>query len=187
MRRVTLVLGALAIFCLRIGDVTAGTLRVIFLVNGRRGPAMALAFCESAIWILAISRVFAHLDVWQNMVGYACGYACGTLVGISVDQFIGVGRSIVRIITRAPGAGLRERLAAEGYGVTTFHGEGVNGPVQELVVVISRRRRKALLASVRATDPAGVHHRRGRQPNLRRLPRPAGAGPQQVTRARGGP
>ena len=148
----TLYLGALLIFCLRIGDVTAGTLRVIFLVNGRRGPAMALAFAESAIWILAISKIFAQLGQWQNMVGYAAGYACGTLVGISVDQFIGIGQSIVRVITREPGPHLRERLAAEGFGVTTFEGVGVNGPVQELILVIPRRRRKQLIAHVHAID-----------------------------------
>jgi uncharacterized protein YebE (UPF0316 family) len=146
-------LGALLIFLLRIGDVTAGTLRVIFLVNGRRMPAMILAFAESAIWILAISRVFSHLDTWQNMAGYAAGYACGTLVGISVDQFIGIGQSIVRVITRDPGNHLRERLASEGFGVTTFFGEGVNGPVQELILVIPRRRRKNLVAHVHEIDP----------------------------------
>ena len=148
----TLLLGALLIFCLRIGDVTAGTLRVIFLVAGRRGPAMALAFCESAIWIVAIRKVFQNPDPWQ-MLGYACGYASGTLVGISVDQFIGIGQSIVRVITREPGPHLRERLAGEGFGVTTFEGIGVNGPVQELILVIPRRRRNALLAHVRDIDP----------------------------------
>ena len=148
-----LYLGALLIFALRIGDVTAGTLRVIFLVNGRRIPAMCFAVTESAIWILAISRVFTHLDHWQNMVGYALGYACGTLVGISVDQAIGFGQSIVRVITRDPGKHLRERLAAEGFGVTTFFGEGVNGPVQQLILVIPRRRRQALLDHVYSIDP----------------------------------
>jgi uncharacterized protein YebE (UPF0316 family) len=147
-------LGALLIFLLRIGDVSAATLRVIFLVNGRRGPATVLAFCESAIWILAISRVFGHLDQWQNMVGYACGYAAGTLVGISLDQFIGIGKAVVRIFTKDPGPHLRDRLAGEGFGVTTFVGEGVSGPVQELIVVIPRRRRKALVRHVHEIDPA---------------------------------
>lgn len=149
----SLYLGALLIFALRIGDVTAGTLRVIFLVNGRRLPAMLLAFTESAIWILAISRVFKHLDHWQDMLGYATGYACGTLVGISVDQFIGIGQSIVRVITKEPGLHLRERLAAEGFGLTVFHGEGVNGPVQELILVIPRKRRNTLLQHVYDIDP----------------------------------
>ena len=149
---VDLYLGALLIFCLRIGDVSAATLRVIFLVNGRRGPATLLAFLESAIWITAISRVFGHLDQWQNMVGYACGYAAGTLVGISLDQFIGIGKAVVRVITRDPGLHLRDRLADEGFGVTMFMGEGVNGPVQELIVVIPRRRRKALVKHVHQID-----------------------------------
>ena len=146
-------LGALLIFCLRIGDVSAGTLRVIFLVNGRRGPAALLAFCESAIWVIAISRVFSHLDHWQNMVGYATGYACGTMVGITLDQFIGIGQSVVRVFTRDTHLHLRDRLASEGFGVTLFRGEGVNGPVQELIIVIQRRRRKELVRHVKAIDP----------------------------------
>lgn len=150
----TIFLGALTIFLLRIGDVTAGTLRVIFLVSGRRGPAMGLAFLESAIWIVAIRQVFSHLDQWQNMLGYASGYACGTLVGISVDQFIGIGKSVVRVITREPGPHLRDRLAAEGFGLTTFEGQGVNGPVQELILVIPRRRRKQLIRHVHEIDPS---------------------------------
>jgi uncharacterized protein YebE (UPF0316 family) len=146
-------LGALLIFALRIGDVSAGTLRVIFLVNGRRVPAMLLAFCESAIWVFAISKVFAHLDSWQNMAGYACGYAAGTLVGISLDQYIGIGKSIVRVVTQDPGKHLQERLRSEGFGLTTFIGEGVNGPVQELFIVIPRRRRSALIRHVYDLDP----------------------------------
>ena len=148
----SLLLGALLIFTLRIGDVTAGTLRVIFLVGGRRGPAMALAFLESAIWIVAIRQVFRDPTPAQ-MLGYSLGYACGTLVGISVDQLIGVGTSVVRVITREPGPHLAERLAAEGFGMTTFEGRGVNGPVQELILVIPRRRRKALIRHVHAIDP----------------------------------
>ncbi|RYG65318.1 DUF2179 domain-containing protein, partial [bacterium] len=148
----TIFLAALTIFLLRIGDVTMGTLRVIFLVGGRRAPAMALAFCESAIWIVAIRQVFKDPTPAQ-MFGYACGYACGTLVGISVDQFIGIGKSVVRVITREPGPHLRDRLAAEGFGLTTFEGMGVNGPVQELILVIPRRRRKQLIAHVHEIDP----------------------------------
>ena len=147
-------LGALLIFCLRIGDVSAATLRVLFLVNGRRTPATILAFCESAIWVVAISQVFKYLDRWQNMVGYACGYAAGTMVGITLDQFIGIGKAVVRVFTKDNGRHLRDRLAAEGFGVTTFVGEGVNGPVQELIVVIPRRRRKALVKHIHDIDPA---------------------------------
>jgi uncharacterized protein YebE (UPF0316 family) len=149
----SLYLGALLIFCLRIGDVSAATLRVIFLVNGKRFPATCLAFCESAIWVIAISQVFQYLDRWQNMVGYACGYAAGTLCGITLDQFIGIGTAVVRVFTKDPSTELRDKLAADGYGVTLFLGEGVNGPVQELIIVISRRRRKHLLKRVCEIDP----------------------------------
>ena len=148
-----LFLGALTIFCLRIGDVSAGTLRVVFLVNGRRLPATIFAILESAIWILALSRVFSHLDHWQNMVGYSLGYATGTLVGISLEQFIAVGQVVFRIITPMPEMHLRDRLADEGYGVTLFWGEGVNGRVQELMVVIPRRQRRHVIRHIHEIDP----------------------------------
>ncbi|MGN6506411.1 MAG: DUF2179 domain-containing protein [Tepidisphaeraceae bacterium] len=148
-----LFLGALTIFCLRIGDVSAGTLRVVFLVNGRRLPATLFAVLESAIWILALSRVFSHLDHWQNMVGYSLGYATGTLVGISLERTIAFGEVVFRIITAAPELHLRDRLASEGYGVTLFWGEGVSGRVQELMVVVPRRRRKHVIEHVHQIDP----------------------------------
>ena len=152
MPPMSIYLGAL-IFCLRIGDVSAGTLRVIFLVNGRRFPATCLAVCESGIWVIAISRVFSHLDHWQNMLGYALGYAAGTLCGITLDQFIGVGTVVARIIIRDGSLHLRDTLAAEGFGVTTFMGHGVAGPVQELILVLPRRRRNQLLKHVKEIEP----------------------------------
>ena len=146
-------LGAILIFCLRIGDVSAATLRVIFLVNGRRLPATCLAFCESAIWVIAISNVFKHLDHWQNMLAYAMGYAAGTLCGITLDQVIGIGTVVVRIILRDGSLELRDRLAAEGFGVTAFEGVGVTGPVQELILVLPRRKRHKLLRHVKEIAP----------------------------------
>lgn len=147
-------LGALIVFCLRIGDVSAGTLRVVLLVNGRRGPATVMAFCESAIWIFAISQVFASLSGdYIRMLGYAGGYAAGTLVGMTVEQYIAFGQQLVRIITRGTDANMKELLAAEGFGVTQFCGEGVGGPVQELLIAIPRKRRKRLIQLVREIDP----------------------------------
>ncbi len=147
-------LGALFIFCLRIGDVSIGTLRVMFLVNGKRTPATVLAFVESAIWILAISRVFKELDGHPgNMLAYASGYACGTLVGMTAERLLAFGQVMVRVITRDASVRMKDLLAGEGYGVTEFSGQGVGGDVKELMIVIPRRRRVGLLTLVHQIDP----------------------------------
>jgi uncharacterized protein YebE (UPF0316 family) len=147
-------LGALMIFGLRIGDVSIGTMRVMFLVNGRRLPATLLAFAEAGIWIVAIGRVFATIDdnPW-NMLAYAAGFAAGTLVGMTVEQYLAFGQVIVRAITRADNVQMRELLASEGFGVTEFRGTGVSGEVSELMTVIPRRRRAALLKLIHTLDP----------------------------------
>ncbi len=146
--------GALIIFCLRIGDVSVGTLRVMFLVNGRRGPAMVLAFVESTIWIFAIAKVFKELEGHPgNMLAYAGGYACGTLVGMTVERLLAFGQVMVRVITRDATVQMKELLAGEGYGVTEFCGKGVGGEVKELMMVIPRRRRPSLLKLVHQIDP----------------------------------
>lgn len=147
-------LGALLIFGLRICDVSIGTLRVVLLVAGRRGPATVLAFLESVIWVFAASKVFASLAGHpEKMLAYAAGYACGTLVGMTVEQYLAIGQQLVRVITRRSEVNMKELLAAEGFGVTSFRGEGVGGPVEELLIAIPRRRRKHLLQLVHQIDP----------------------------------
>lgn len=147
-------LGALLIFSLRIGDVSIGTMRVLLMVQGRKLPATVLAFIESGVWILAISRVFSQLNSWPNMLGYAAGFSAGTLVGLLVEGWIAHGRVIVRVFSRDEATPVRDLLAAEGFGVTRFKGEGVEGKeVQELMVVTARRRTKHLLRLVHKLDP----------------------------------
>ena len=147
-------LPALLIFALRICDVSVGTLRVVLLVNGRRLPATMLAFVESCIWVFAAAVVFADLKEHpERMFAYAAGYATGTLVGMTIEQFLAFGQQLVRVITRKTQDNMKELLAAEGYGVTSFCGEGIGGPVEQLVIAIPRRRRKHLLQLVHQIDP----------------------------------
>lgn len=147
-------LGALLIFSLRICDVSIGTMRVLLMVQGRKLPATILAFVESGVWILAISKVFSELNSWQNMLGYALGFSVGTLVGLMVEGWIAHGRVIVRVFSRDEASPVRDLLAAEGFGVTRYRGEGVAGKeVQELMVVTARRRTKHLLKLVHQLDP----------------------------------
>ena len=53
-------LGALLIFLLRIGDVSIGTLRVMYMVRGERFKAVSLGLAESLIWVVAIAQVMGN-------------------------------------------------------------------------------------------------------------------------------
>ena len=147
--------GALLIFVLRIGDVSVGTMRMLYAVRGRRSVVAALGLLESGIFIFAISRVFKTIDEnpW-NMVGYAFGYSAGTFVGMTVEQWIGSGWILARVITRDQPDALLKALREANFGVTAVAGHGGRDTdVLILFVVSARRRAKRLLELIRQIDP----------------------------------
>src|SRR4051812_12851485 len=92
------VLIALGIFCLRICDVSIGTVRTLFTIRGYRMVSFIMGAVESAIWIFAISRVMVYVNSGgaMNIIGWALGFATGTVTGISLEQWIGSGTILVR-------------------------------------------------------------------------------------------
>src|SRR5690242_4410881 len=94
------VLLPLLIFLARIGDVSINTIRIIYVLGGRRLTATVLGFFESFIWLMAIRQIFEHLDNWICYVAYPAGFASGIFVGMIIEEHIAYGKVIVRIITR---------------------------------------------------------------------------------------
>lgn len=61
-------LGAALIFCLRIMDVSVGTVKLLYIVHGRRTIAAILALIESSIWLTAAGLVFSNLEDRKSVV-----------------------------------------------------------------------------------------------------------------------
>ena len=149
------ILTGLAIFCARVVDVTLGTVRTLSIVHGRMKLAFALGFVEISIWLVVISTVVQKIAVepWLG-VFYALGFASGNVFGIWLERKLAHGNLILRVITRAEvGREVAAMLRAEGYGVTTFLGEGGTGPVIELYIVCRRRDLKCIMALIKTRDP----------------------------------
>src|SRR5688500_13050955 len=102
--------GALAIFALRIVDVSLDVMRVIFAIRGKRGVAAVLGFCMALVWIFAVGNAVKHLDSVLHIFGYAAGYAAGTFIGITIERAVAYGLSTVRIISRHGGVEIAESL-----------------------------------------------------------------------------
>ena len=96
----SLLLAALLLFSLRILDVTLGTLRITYLVRGRRSVAGLLGFFEALVWLTAAAQVLGSLDSPVKFVAYAAGYAAGTMLGVSVERWIAVGDSLLRVVSK---------------------------------------------------------------------------------------
>ncbi|WP_296701972.1 DUF5698 domain-containing protein, partial [Algoriphagus sp.] len=52
----------LLIFFARVGDVSINTLRIMFMMNGKKSIAPILGFFEALIWLLAIGQIFQNMS-----------------------------------------------------------------------------------------------------------------------------
>ena len=145
--------GALAIFTLRIVDVSLDVMRVIFAIRGKRGVAAVLGFCMALVWIFAVGNAVKHLDSVLHILGYAAGYAAGTFIGITIERAVAYGLSTVRIISRHGGVEIAESLRERGYGVTEQSGSGREGNVEIVHVVVQRAHMAEVMAIVDQYDP----------------------------------
>ncbi len=95
---------ALMIFALRVADMSLDTIRVLFVVRGKKGIVWVLGFFQSLIFVVAISSVLTQIDNILNVLGYATGFATGNLVGMLIEQRLAIGHILVTIISSNRGA-----------------------------------------------------------------------------------
>ena len=132
-------LGALLIFGLRVSDMTLDTLRVLFVMRGRKPIAWGLGFCQSAIFVIAITSVLSNLENPINIVGYAAGFATGNVVGIIIEERLAIGFIHLQIISPRYGTALGERLREGGFAVTEVPARGKDGVVTMLNCNVRRK------------------------------------------------
>ncbi len=146
-------LGALLIFGLRVVDMALDTIRVLFVVRGRKGLAWVLGFFQALVFVIAISSVLSNLDNPLNVLGYAAGFATGNVVGMLLEERMAIGYMHLSIISPRLGAALAEQLRAAGYAVTELPGRGKNGAVNVLHVDVRRRDQAEVETIVLEADP----------------------------------
>ncbi|MBN1666939.1 MAG: DUF2179 domain-containing protein, partial [Anaerolineales bacterium] len=145
-------LGALLIFGLRVTDMTLDTLRVLFVMRGRKGLAWVLGFFQSAVFVIAITSVLQNLNNPLNIIGYAAGFATGNVFGMLIEERLAVGYMDLRIISSRRGSAIVERLRQEGYAVTEIPARGKDGMVTMLSCSIRRRNVPRVDRLVRQVD-----------------------------------
>ncbi|HLE51130.1 MAG TPA: DUF5698 domain-containing protein [Anaerolineales bacterium] len=133
------IMSAALIFALRVADMSLDTLRLLFVMRGRKGIAWLLGFCQSAIFVIAITTVLNNLDNLLNVIGYAAGFATGTVIGITIEERLAIGHTHLRVISSRRGAAIAERLRAEGHAVTEIPARGKDGMVTMLAVSVRRK------------------------------------------------
>lgn len=132
-------LGALAIFALRVTDMSMDTMRMLFVMRGKKKYAWILGFLQSIVYIVAISSVLTHLDNPLNVVGYAAGFATGNVLGMLIEERLAIGFTQIQVISSRRGSLIVEKLREAGYGVTEVAARGKDGSVSQINLSVARK------------------------------------------------
>ena len=146
-------LSAGLIFTLRVTDMTLDTLRVLFVMRGRKPIAWILGFFQAAVFVVAITFVLRDLTNVLNIIGYAAGFATGVVVGMTIEERLAIGHIHMRIISSRRGSRIAEKIREEGYAVTEVPARGKDGTVTMLNCSVLRKNAERVRVMVNEIDP----------------------------------
>lgn len=130
---------AIGIFFLRIGDMSLDTIRVLFVVRGRKLLAWILGFFQSLLFVIAISSVLTNLNSIVTVLGYAAGFATGNVIGMLIEERLAIGFLQFTIISPTRGAVIADTLRKSGFAVTEIPARGRDGTVTMLQTNVKRK------------------------------------------------
>lgn len=146
-------LNALAIFILRVVNMSISTLSTISILRQRRWLTFTLVFLETLVWAVVVANVINDLGNWLNLLAYCGGLGVGSYTGLMLEERLIASFATAIITVSSGGHDLALRLRARGYGVTETIGDGRDGRVTLLHVVVPRKRLPVLLAVVDELNP----------------------------------
>jgi len=154
---VSFIIIPILIILARILDVSAGTLRIIFVSRAKKNLAALVGFVESLVWVLAVTQVIQHLNNWLTYVAFASGFSAGNYIGVLLEEKLAMGNLIIRIITRQEADDLVHFLWSSGYGVTSIDGWGETGPVKVIFTVCKRRHAERIIKIIKEFNPKAFY------------------------------
>lgn len=109
------------IFCVRIMDVSLGTMRTIVTVKGKKHIASLIGFIEVFIWFVIVKEALnvESTSLWIAF-SYAGGYASGTFIGGFLSERLIKGNFGVQVITSKRDDELIAFLKKSGFGVSVI-------------------------------------------------------------------
>ena len=141
------------IFMARILDVSIGTIRVVFIMQGNKRLAPIIGFLESFIWLVAVSQIIKNVDNLISYVAFAAGFATGTFMGLIIEEKLAIGKVLIRIITKKAATELIQFLEENNFYFTNVPAEGRYGKVNVLFSVIKRERMSLILQGIKEFNP----------------------------------
>lgn len=129
------------IFFARIIDVSLGTIRTILIIRGDKYIAAIIGFFEIMVYVVALGKVIDSLGDPVRLVVFCGGFACGVIVGSWIEERIALGYRGLQATTSCENSFIVQEMREQGYAVTTWTAEGLEGP--KLVISMWLKRNAA--------------------------------------------
>jgi uncharacterized protein YebE (UPF0316 family) len=143
----------LIILAINIVYVSFFTFRMILTLKGQKYLAALLSTMEVLIYIIGLRLVLENLNEIQNLVAYCLGYGLGVLAGTKIEEMLALGYVTVKVITNRYDQPLPDVLREQGYGVTSWIGEGRDGERLMMEILTRRKAQQDLYNKILAFDP----------------------------------
>jgi uncharacterized protein YebE (UPF0316 family) len=149
---VNVLLGAGGIFLLRVVGNMLTTIRMVMIIRGQKLPSFLLANAEALIFALALASVVTNLGNMWNLTAYCLGYAIGGYLGLELESRFIQRFVSVHIISPKLSHDIAVAIRQAGFGATEGWGQGADGWVGSVTVVVGHQEVKNVLKITQEID-----------------------------------
>lgn len=132
-------IGVLFIFGLRVVNMTLDTLRMLFVMRGKKGLSWVVGFIVSLLYVVLLTSVLSNLNNPLYIIAYAAGFATGGVVGMWIEERLAIGYTNIQIISPRLGVVMAQKLRENGFAVTEIPARGKDGMVSMLSLSVRRK------------------------------------------------
>lgn len=147
-----MIIAGLFVFCMRLIDMSLDTLRLLFVMRGRKLIAGFIGALQATVFILAVSTVLKGELNPFTIAGYALGFGAGVIVGMMAEERLAIGYAMLRIYSPAYGREIAQALREAGYAVTEIEARGKDGRMAVVNLVVARKDIQPVRAIVDRVD-----------------------------------
>lgn len=146
------------ILAAKVIEVTLSTLRTVFVSRGEKAYAASIGFVEVMIWLKVASVVLVGINEHpEKMLVYALGFSIGSIIGLTIEEKLGLGYSNVEVITSPQeGALLADAIRELGKAVTVVNGKGRDEDRVILSTYVKRRNQDSVVSKVKELNIQGM-------------------------------
>jgi uncharacterized protein YebE (UPF0316 family) len=128
------------------------SIRSVFMIKGMKYLASLISTMEVFVYIMGLSIVLTHMDSAAGIVIYCSSFGVGILIGVFIEQKLALGYIALQVISENNREEMAIELRKNGYGVTTWIGEGAAGIRAVLFIVAKRKYASHLKKTIQRID-----------------------------------